>query len=188
MNEPALTEAVKTDLPSPKPNRRKRLALRFAVLVAAVSLLGAAYWFTRPPELVWWRSPRVGKIGFRVKTPIPSGWELSPDGGGQTVNDRDWSATYLLKPVDRRPWIIRVLSPFKPEKADMRVNIGIVISTTLRMHYYDKELKRTEDHQQSGYCDGVFDGHTYFYIGYKRAEVAAFNRTFRQICNSLKIE
>src|SRR5437899_1451559 len=37
MNEPALTEAVKTDLPSPKPNRRRRIALRFAALVVAVS-------------------------------------------------------------------------------------------------------------------------------------------------------
>jgi ankyrin repeat protein len=40
MVEPALTEAVQTDLPSSKPNRRKRLALRFAVLVAAVSAPG----------------------------------------------------------------------------------------------------------------------------------------------------
>jgi hypothetical protein len=50
MNEPDLTEAVKTDLPSPKPKRRKRLALRFAVLVAAASALGAAC-------LIWPRTP-----------------------------------------------------------------------------------------------------------------------------------
>src|SRR5258708_15282546 len=49
MNQPTLTEAVQTDLPSPKPNRQKarkgpllgRLALRFAALVVAVSALGS---------------------------------------------------------------------------------------------------------------------------------------------------
>src|SRR5258708_21284057 len=85
MSEVAFTEAVQTALPPPKPNRRRRpygrpllgrLALRFAALVAAVSALGAAYWFTRPPELVWWRSQAIGKRGFHVKAQIPGEWRV----------------------------------------------------------------------------------------------------------------
>jgi hypothetical protein len=76
MNQPALTEAVKTDLTSPKQNRRRRLALRFAVLVVAVSALGAAYWFTRPPELVWYISPTLDPKGTRLEFRLPRGWRL----------------------------------------------------------------------------------------------------------------
>src|SRR3989442_3477742 len=101
MNEPPHTEAVKTDLPSPKPNRRKRLALRFAVLVVAVSALGAAYWFTRPPELVWWTSPQLDE-GIHFKILIPS--DMKEDSGN---ND----GVYWFHGADRRPrflqWLVR---------------------------------------------------------------------------------
>jgi hypothetical protein len=79
MVETAPNEAVKTDLPSPKPNRRKRTALRFAVLVVGVSALGAAYWFTRPLELVWWRSEPIGRSGRHVSVLIPNGWAATGD-------------------------------------------------------------------------------------------------------------
>src|SRR6266849_1207673 len=110
MNEPALTEAVKTDLPSPKPNRRKRLALRFAVLVVAVSTLGAAYWFTRPPELVWWRSPGIGKTGLHLRCLVPLHWQrVSRDRMGQNF------AIFNFVPVDKRPRVIRLIVPRSSE-------------------------------------------------------------------------
>src|SRR2546427_8813403 len=108
MNEPALTEAVKTDLPSLKPSRGKRLALRFAALVAAVSGLGAAYWFTRPPELVWWRSPILDKSGRHVTVLIPNGWEL--DTPAYEWNDGSyWHSQMPFHFVDRTPHFLRLI-------------------------------------------------------------------------------
>src|SRR6266852_7048941 len=116
MNKPALTEAVKTDLPSPKPNRGKRLALRFAVLVAAVSALGAAYWFTRPPELVWWRSPDLHGSHHRLMVLIPNGWRLDDSTNIEGDFQGFWEALYGFTPVDSRSgWLQR----FRP-KSEVR--------------------------------------------------------------------
>src|SRR5258705_12871702 len=104
MNEPTHTEAMKTDLPSPKPNRRKQLVLRFAVLVAAVSVLGAAYWFTRPPELVWWRSPTIVDTQLNARILMPQGWGLEEVGFQQEVfNEPGRRFEICLKPIDKMP-------------------------------------------------------------------------------------
>src|SRR5258707_9719425 len=114
MNNPALTEDVKTAPPSPKLNRRKRpygrpllgrLALRFAALVAAVSALGTAYWFTRPPELVWWRSPEIAETGWHYRALMPCGWEETPP--LSTGHTDMWNCRAIFLPVDRRPKFIR---------------------------------------------------------------------------------
>src|SRR5437879_2962192 len=84
MNVPAITEAVITDLPFPEPNRRQRFVLRFAALAAAVSVLGAAYWFTRPPELVEWESPLINELGHRLRVLVPNGWILDPQRADRT--------------------------------------------------------------------------------------------------------
>src|SRR5882724_4971573 len=112
MNKPALAEAVKADLPSPGPNRRKRFALRFAALAVAVAALGAAYWFTRPPELVWWRSPAFGKRGSRVRVLVPSGWELDP-----RDESKAHTVEYEFLPKDSRPLLLRKLFPPQLEDA-----------------------------------------------------------------------
>src|SRR5947208_14806305 len=82
-NPPPLPETSSSmiALSSPKPKRLRRLALRFVLVVAAVSVLGSAYWFTRPPEMIWWRSPEIGKTGLYVHLLIPSGWERDPKFG-----------------------------------------------------------------------------------------------------------
>src|SRR5690349_18639303 len=109
MNEPTHTEAVQTDLSSRPPSRRKRpygrpllgrLALRFAVLVAAVSVLGAAYWFTRPQELVWWRSPPWGKQGRHVRGLIPLGWEWDKSQSSQIKNS-NMEALFLIHATNK---------------------------------------------------------------------------------------
>src|SRR5258707_4280831 len=122
MDEPALTQAVKTDLPSPKPIRRKRLVLRFAVLVAAVSALGASYWFTRPPELVWWRSPEIGKTGLRVRVLIPTNWHMNVPLISE-LRKGEGGANYSMSPVDARPRVIRLLFPRHSEAAKLGLNI-----------------------------------------------------------------
>src|ERR1700747_1731796 len=117
MNEPAHTEAVQTDLPSPKPNRRRRLALRFAVLVVAISVLGAAYWFTRPPELVWWTSPPLGDSRLRAHMRTPIGWEEEPSNNAMKEPSGLWSTTWKLMPVDHTPALLKRFFPDRKFKA-----------------------------------------------------------------------
>src|SRR6266567_1256957 len=101
-------------LPSPEPNRRKRPALRFAALVAAVSAMGAAYWFTRPPELVWWRSNPIDDAGHRVKVFVPGDWrehQPSPRRFYSGMGNGLWTELISrIEPSDTRPeFLHRVL-------------------------------------------------------------------------------
>src|SRR5258707_2813632 len=111
MNNPALTEDVKTAPPSPKLNRRKRpygrpllgrLALRFAALVVAVSALGAAYWFTRPPELVWWTSDPIKGFDHRLRLLIPNGWIPQTDIVRPFRDDVVATVAFQFEPHDQR--------------------------------------------------------------------------------------
>src|SRR5882724_12606135 len=191
MNQPIHTEAVKTDLPSPKPNRRKRLALRFAALVVAVSALGAAYWFTRPPELVWWRSPDIDGTGRHAIVLIPVGWKLEEpvDVGRET--DGEWSAGYSLPYVDNRPAFIRRLFPNAPENAKLEVVVSHSRSKKSWHEVTQPEVndiagpgqERTIEHRATLREAGIWVG-----IYYTRTNVPAFNRTYRRICDSLRIE
>jgi hypothetical protein len=191
MNEPAITEAVKTDLPSPKPNRRKRLALRFAFLVAAVSVLGAAYWFTRPPELAWWRSPEIRGEKGHVLALIPQGWETPvPLDAGTEMSGR-WEAAYRFVPVDRTPKFLRWISATHKETAEMVI---YVIDSRAQVHRWSDiapiiSLCRVPGPPYAADRWMSLDGvKTFSALHYERANLRAFNRTYRQICNSLTIE
>ena len=192
MNEPAHTEAVKTDLPSPKPNRRKRLALRFAVLVAAISALGATYWFTRPPELVWWRSPAIRETNHYLRVLIPNGWKASWERVLDSAPGEDWLYTARFTPVDSRPnWLNRMFPVRSEDKA--------LLAASFERDGTEKEFTYHED----GLEERVYDGTTvhnvrrrmqagapslHAIVYYDRENLPAFNRTYRQICNSLTIE
>jgi hypothetical protein len=174
-------------LPSPKPNRRKRLALRFAVLVAAVSVLGAAYWFTRPPELVWWRSPEIGKTGRHVKMLIPGGWELNTAESDLSLeNGSEWMADYSILPRDKRPELLRRILPRALEKAGLSIAVAhnvaglhkgpdIATRQITGMQLADKYVIRKDAN--------IWVSSTYY-----RSNPPAFNRTYRLICKSLRIE
>lgn len=164
-------------LPSPEPNRRKRLALRFAALVAAVSVLGAAYWLTRPPELVWWRSPPLSNTGRnRISVLVPTGWDFtlsSYDGG---------SGWYEVEPVDQRPRLLSRLFPHAREKADIVVYINQTADELIVHSSPDLIQRRRSRSVHSP------DKRVYAFLIYTRSNLPAFNRTYRQICNSLTIE
>jgi hypothetical protein len=188
MEEPALTEAVQTDLPSPKPRWRKRLVLRFAVLVAAVSVLGAAYWFTRPPELVWWRSPYVGTSTRYVRTLIPTGWEVNGvksdpsrrKSGGQ-------SSYYTMVPVDNRPGVLRTLFP-SIRNTDSFLFVMIDQDPEPRAMIRDTLLSEPSSHLYAVREVAHRTAGIYAEVRYKCDNDIAFHRTYRQICNSLRIE
>jgi hypothetical protein len=176
-------------LPSPKPNRRKRLAIRFAALVVAASALGAAYWFTRPPELVWWTSPSIGKTGLHARVLIPSGWELigpAMHSDGHKLDD-----LYIIMRGDKRPSLLRRLLPTSSEGvAGMTVHIQEYILGTNppggTLLVGVDGVRRKWHHA----IRVVADPHSSVFasVEYSRTNLPAFNRTYRQICNSLRIE
>jgi hypothetical protein len=184
MNEPTITEAVQTDLPSPKPNCRRRLALRFAVLVVAVSALGAAYWLMRPPELVWWRSPELGSSGRHVRLLLPAGWELRP-----AVESDPICPSFSFMAVDRLPAWIKWIGPIKKEDTELRLNIGLCekFSSDWRPPS-NITLSRRGGTNFARRAACSWDGQIRPDIIYYRVNTRAFNRTYRRICNSLRIE
>lgn len=188
MDQPTHTEANQTDLPSPKPNRRRRLALRLAALVAAVSVLGAAYWFTRPPELVWWRSPPLGKTRIEVSALVPRGWLLfpvvtRPPELGAGLND------FVFTPgKDLRPRLLQRLFPIRTEDAYLDIAVctaanwkdGAGANIPLPPEPATRNFKQRLISQPAR--------QTVVSISYARPDGPAFNRTYRQICDSLRIE
>src|SRR5258708_31523978 len=70
------TSPLMSALSSPKPNRTKRLALRFAILMAVVAL-GGTYLLSPPPELIMWTSLPLGNTSKRVRVLVPNGWIAS---------------------------------------------------------------------------------------------------------------
>ncbi len=190
MNEPDHTEAVKADLPSPKPNRRKRLALRFAVLVAALSLLGARNPHPKEEELAWSKTLPIGITGKNVRLLVPHGWKMNvPLDKGAEIRGVLWQ-TYSLTPVDTAPPILRWFAGGYEKRAALSIVVKsrsdgtplsdpgfytLVVDTSAPEHVAQRELV-TEDKMIS------------IRVVYSRTNLPAFNRTYRQICNSLRIE
>jgi hypothetical protein len=185
-------------VPSPKPNRRKRpygrpllgrFALRFAALVVAMSALGAAYWFTRPPELVWWTGPEMGKSGKHVRLRVPRGWEWDQplDFGGKSKYG--WVASRTVRLVDRRPKFIRWLSRQGLEAGYVSISMGCWYADIVRPS--DPKVTNSEP-TGFGFGSGRFvllhDKKTWANVDYERSNGPTFNRTYRQICNSVRIE
>src|SRR5258708_6557055 len=113
-------------LTSPKPIRRKGLAMRFAALVVAVSVLGAAPCTARPSELVWWRSPVIGKTGHRLRILIPRGWRIDPSKTQTRNKSAGFLVGYAIHPVDWR--INPALTIHQREANDGDMSIAVVQS------------------------------------------------------------
>jgi hypothetical protein len=177
-------------LPSPKPDRRKRLALRFAVLAAAASVLGAAHWFTRPPELVWCRRLPIRAANRTARVLVPQGWaiHLPLDTGYQSRDG--WTQTYYISPVDSRPGILRWILRFRFETAA----VVISVQSRRRRSLHDDVGKATSRINQAGQPYKAArlvvrpDESVSAHIAYYRTNLSAFKRTYRQICDSLTIE
>jgi hypothetical protein len=190
MGEAALGEAVKADLTPPKPNRRKRLALRFAWLVVAVTLLSATYWFARPQQLRWWTSPVFVSSGNRVRLLLPHGWDISICG---TVGGPDglYQELYEIIPKDNRPSFLRRLFPDALSPPHLALEAGCevdsrrehlsmlrvpnvqILNTYGRMPEKSIKAKRTNTWAKI------------YVMQPKGTRIGAF---YSQICNSLTIE
>lgn len=195
MTGPTLTEAAKTDLPRPKPNRRRRIAARVAILVVAVSALGAAYWFTRPPELVWWTSPKIGDSGLRLKVIFPSGWVLTPSPNNPSAASQapgrhpEWAYWFQMSPVDGTPSYLRWIFPYKPEQADLTIIFGQPKDNPFDWSLYGNGIQKF-DMPPHRICIKYAlrrKAGVWAFAEYRRTNLPAFNRTYRQICDSLQI-
>jgi hypothetical protein len=189
MPEAALSKAVKTDLATPKPNRRKHIAVRFAILVVAVSALCAAYWFTRPPELVWWTSPPIGNTRKRLTIRIPYSWDVVPNRLGPTFAQGP-PYYVLLRYKDHVPRFVRLVFPRHLELTGLGVTID---PRDPRLAIQDWMTSEASIKDSVGECSAkrellLGDGTFMVMVWYARANRPAFMRTYRQICNSLRIE
>lgn len=169
------------------PNRRRRLALRLAALVVVVSALGAAYWFTRPPELVWWTSPAIGGSGFRVCGLVPGGWELKPKRTILNPAKGQWFlALFEFDPVDRRPWFLQWFRRIRAERGAQSI---IILSPNSKASPADIGISRDDS-------SGTPLATRTLTLGKREVQVRvtifksdwhAFNRTYRRICDSVRI-
>ena len=157
-----------------KPGQARRKWLRWLAVPAGVAVLALVYQLTRPPELVWWRSPLSPSSRARVSVLVPSGWQLA---GPYRFSELDW---YEFQPVDGMPsflgrWIpnldwqgeliVRVQNEAFNRSFDLKTNMPLTSREVLKP-------------QKSIWAR----------VTYARGNRLAFNRTYKQICNSLTIE
>jgi hypothetical protein len=179
MTEPALTEAVKTDLPSPKRNRRMWLALPFVLVVAAGSGLAAAYNLTRPHDtkLVWWTCELTKGKARQVRILIPQDWEIV---ASRPASDDDEPFDYAdLHCIDRRSEFLQNLFPNAHETGSLIIHV-VYRKPAPTSHKLDPDAAIRAFARP--------DISTWGWVTYRRSNRDAFNRTYRQICNSLTIE
>ena len=174
--------------PIPKLRRRGRLVSQIAVSVVFVVGLGAAYWFTRPPELVWRTGFEIGKTGRHFRMLAPLGWCLT---AASQVQDSA-SVQYAWVPCDERPDFLRAILPQRLEEGQLRVS-GFGYSgqnPDLPVPTY----KSTVTSLDAGkfHCASRFlalrTPVIRMEIMYSRTDGHAFNATYKQICNSVRIE
>jgi hypothetical protein len=151
----------------------------------AVSALGAAYSFTRPPELVWW-SETIGDTKQRVRLLMPVNWEANaPMHHDQAGPGLDY---FVICPVDRRP---RFLGHFLHRPEDGAYITVTVTPLSTKQDQNGNPALDTSEWAESRIAvlwkrfDKVKLGAN---IVYERRDYPAFNRTYRQICDSLTIE
>src|SRR5262249_29678225 len=106
--------------PLPKPTRRRKW-LRWLALPAAAVILALAYYLTRPPELVWWRSPLPGNTALRVKFRYPSSWLVQKSSPKQPAEDAQFAAEFVVAPDYALPEVIRWFWPDPPDKDSLQV-------------------------------------------------------------------
>ena len=152
--------------------------------------MATAYQLTRPPELVWWRSPEIGNSGRHTRILVPHGWELQLPLDAGTQTKTEWQAYYRYDLIDRRPRILRRFFPASTERCGMTI---ITLQSVRRQQYgVSTEIHVNNSGRGvpivaqrrviSGDITLVAEAY------YEREDHGAFNRTYKQICNSLTIE
>src|SRR5262249_28656387 len=119
-----------------EPGRGRRKWLRWLALPAAAAVLALVYYLTRPPELVWWRSPPLSGTSHRIKILTPRGWGLT----SSLYSGQEWP--FAIEPKDSRPGPIRWLFPYHPE--DGHEIISIIAFTNGVGRYGGEDVAREQ--------------------------------------------
>ena len=170
---------------------RFRLGRRIAVLVAAVMVLGLGYQLSRPPELVWWTSPALGNAKVRAKLLIPSGWYASGRLQSCRLADGNWVGGMSILPVTRVPGILRRFFPPPNRNDHLTIWIGETKMGWEKLGSYRSPIEvddRISLLQIAGREIHIRTLSNSVRVEYVRSDLPAFNRTYKQICNSLTIE
>jgi hypothetical protein len=183
------------ELTSLEPTRRKIPFLPMAVVIVLVVAVSTELWLTNRPALEWWISPEIGRSGRHVRILVPRGWEvqLPLDSGRQT--NGELITYYSINLLDRRPSFLRRIIPRG------RVFGGMTINTI------QSRAKRPDDDFKSNKVTGIAindsgpgvsiwaerrvisrDALLVAEAYYGRSDRKAFDATYRQVLNSLKIE
>jgi hypothetical protein len=107
------------------------------------------------------------------------------------ITTQEWSAAYTISPSDRRPRLLRWLLPYHQEEAEIYVFAAI----WPKVHENERGFRGYDvfrmDAKGSQYAfRGVLSPNKRIFgeIRYKSSSLPAFSHTYRQICDSLRIE
>ncbi len=134
----------------------------------------------------------MGDTRLTARILIPQGWKVDKVIPRQPAQDAQWASDFAIKPVDNCPEILRYFWPAAPiqdsvqvylEKAQpghvWRLSDGLKMEQTYEIDPDGPNASRRVFLRQSEFMVSV---------NYHRSDSAAFKRTYRQICNSLRIE
>jgi hypothetical protein len=140
--------------------------------------------------LVWWRSPALGPRSIHCRLLVPEGWEAQvTNWDAASQNSDKWEANLTFVPVDRRPKMFRWFLP--PRLQDESINIGIYRvppNIPLWKAMPPEEVTRLGKDSLATRGYEFESAKVLAQINYSRKDRAAFNRTYKQICDSLTIE
>ncbi len=157
--------------------------------LAVIAAIAATYQLTRPPELVWWTSPPLVKTGRRVAFLVPGDWVREPLDPSQAYPGGYVDCVHVFAYADRRPALLRRLFPKNSEYGTVSVRISYQSfsdsEASVISHLYDNGARTLQMMERTL---ERHDFSTWASISYARSDKAAFDRTYKQICNSLRIE
>ena len=169
-------------VPSIKSTRKKWLP--WLAIPAAAAAIILPYRLNHPPELVWWTSPALSDSGQHIRMKIPSDWKALDSASKPVMKNGVWTnKTMILMAVDHRPsflWNLRL----GPEYAVLIIFINSPVPHPKdNISVFHSPYNHTAVHEVTSK-----DGRVTVQIQYGRENVRAFNRNYKQICNSLRIE
>jgi hypothetical protein len=154
--------------------------------LAVIAAIAATYQLTRPPDLVWWTSPPIGKSGLRAKALIPQGWheESSSEMKGS------YQTHYFTPPELNLRWLRWIVSKWTATGSVM------VTAGDSGPEWLGGPQRPGETHLQPDIYVGrsasrrIISGNSkeVAAIEYISTDRPAFEHNYRTICNSLRIE
>lgn len=168
---------------------RPRCCLGLIVIAAVICATVIGYWVVLPRGLTPWTSPAIRGADKHVKVLIPAGWELERP--AEYREEHGAAITfYVLSQPDHTPEFVRMAFPPHRESASIAIKIvralkdaplrrpqeSGVILTDLKLIREAERYVMTPDRRILAH------------VLYLRGNVDEFDKTYKKICESLKVE